>query len=392
MGTGPSATSLQEMHSGGTFDIAHGRIASAEGLRGLAFLLVYAYHARSFGPEPGDFHLAWLYDFATGQGWIGVDLFYVLSGFLITGTIFRGMEDRNWVRRFYLRRALRIVPLYFAVLLGALFVAPLLFRWTAPIAAVPRANIAWYMTFTHNWLNLRDDGWPGGDFLIGHLWSLAVEEQFYLVWPLVVAVMARRWLGSLAAGIILAVPLIRLLMILHGWNYDVIYALTICRADALATGAMIAFLASRNRLPSPRTAWAIALSGAILFVVSSRMIQRLGGSPMALHLQSASFTWSIALWSGLLIAALKRGPLAQVLSFMPLRFVGFHSYSLYLVSYPVCFIAGTCWKRDFGDTSTLGHLLFMGCAFGACLLVSVASWHLMEKRFLSFCGKAPVFR
>jgi len=383
---------IESVPAHGAVGLAHGRIAALEGLRGLAFLLVYAYHARSFGPDPGNFHLAWLYDFATGQGWMGVDLFYVLSGFLITGTIFRGMGDRNWIGRFYLRRALRILPIYFAVLLGTLFVVPLFFRWTSPFVAVPRANIAWYITFTHNWLNLKDGGWPGGDQLIGHLWSVAVEEQFYLVWPPIVTLLARRWLGAVATGIILAVPLIRLLMILHGWGYGVIYVLTICRADALAAGAMVAILASRNRLPAPGTAWVVAVVGSLLFFISSRMIQHLGAGPKALHLESASFTWSIAIWSGLLIASLKRGPLAHLLSMKPLRFVGFHSYSLYLISYPACFIAGTYWKRFFGEDSSLGHFLFMGGAFALCLLISVASWHLVEKRFLSFHGTAPVFR
>ncbi|HXP91601.1 MAG TPA: acyltransferase [Fibrobacteria bacterium] len=372
--------------------LVQGRIASVEGLRGLAFLVVHMFHTRYFGPATGTFHLGWVYALVTGQGWIGVDLFFVLSGFLITGTIFRGMEDRNWVGRFYLRRALRIMPLYFMVLLGTLFLVPLCFGWTEPLVAAPRANIAWYLTFTHNWLNLKGNGWPGGDALIGQLWSLAVEEQFYLVWPLAVAVLARRWLGTLALGILLAVPLIRFLMICDGWKYEAIYASTICRADTLAAGAMVAILASKNRLPSPRTAWAIALAGMVLFFASSQLIQHFGSGTRVLQLQNASFTWSLAMWAGFLIVALKRGPLASLLSFKPLRFVGFYSYTLYLVSYPTCFIAGTYWKRTFGETSTAGHFLFMGSTFAVCLLISVASWHLVEKRFLSFRGKAPVFR
>ena len=368
-----------------------------EGLRGLAFLLVHAFHSMLFGPGAGNGRIAQAWRLAAGQGWIGVDLFFVLSGFLITGVLFRSVGDENWIGRFYLRRALRIVPLYLVVLLGTLFLLPLVFGWTAILASGPRADIAWYLTFTHNWLNLRIQGWSQGESLVGQLWSLGVEEQFYLVWPLAVVLLGRRGLGWFAVAIILAAPAIRflaidLLMVGRGFGWDTIYTVTLCRADALAAGALAAILARSGRLPRARSAWALAIAGGVLFLATNWRIRHLGGGTGVLHLKSIEFTWALAMWTGWLLVALRPGTFTRMLSARPLRFVGFYSYTLYLVSYPLCFIAGTYWKRCFGERSGPGQLLFLVSTLGASLLISMASWRVLEKHFLAIAGKAPVFR
>lgn len=367
------------------------RVPALEGLRGLAFLMVHGFHSLGFGPAIGTFSIGRTWHSGMGQGWVGVDLFFVLSGFLITGILLRSVHRPGWFAGFYARRAARILPLYYMVLLGSLFLVPLAFPFARSEATPALANLPWYAAFLHNWLNLRLNAWPAGDSLIGQLWSLAVEEQFYLVWPIAVAFLDRRRLEWFCWAVVLATPAVRLLLAWHGLGYDAIYTLTICRADALAAGSLLALRATGGLLPGRNLAALLVAGGGVLFFLSANLADRLP-SPLSMHFHNAAFTWGLAMWVGTLALALHRGPLSRLLSWAPLRFVGFHSYALYLVTYPLCFVAGTIWKARLGPVSTVGQFAFAGSTLAAGLLLACASWHLVEKRFLSLAGTSPVFR
>jgi len=128
------------------------------------------------------------------SGWSGVDLFFVLSGFLITGILLRDAEGLRGAGVFYARRFLRIVPVYAAFLLGLMYALPLLvpaLRDAAGVALL-RENQWWYWTFTFNIKIVLEPLENLGRFGIGHLWSLSVEEQSYLVWPALVLLLPRR--------------------------------------------------------------------------------------------------------------------------------------------------------------------------------------------------------
>jgi peptidoglycan/LPS O-acetylase OafA/YrhL len=215
--------------------IAAGRVDALDGLRGLAILMVLALHLR------------WL-----GFGWIGVQLFFVLSGFLITRLLARSAADRSlgeYLKDFYARRALRIFPLYFAYLLAIAIAS-----WTfVDFPPVERA-LPWAATFTFNLFRLT----PGyADLgagtqrhaLIDHFWSLAVEEHFYLYWPLLLFLL-RRHLRVLALALVVAGPLLRAFVAL-GWEHlpwvqgtvaHANYMLSTSHIDAFAIGALVATL------------------------------------------------------------------------------------------------------------------------------------------------------
>lgn len=215
------------------------RIPALDGLRGVAVVLVLIHHFT--GNRDG----AGFVDAALARvgnaGWIGVDLFFVLSGFLITGLLLEARATRShYFRTFYLRRALRIFPLYFlylAVVFGvALIVLPN--DWRTALLVRSR----WlYLTYTANLaIPRQDEVWP---LWTGHLWSLCVEEQFYMVWPAVVWFLGARRLHWICVGLFLAAVLIRVWSWRQGVPAIAIYNLTFTRMDGLAAGAFVAVAA-----------------------------------------------------------------------------------------------------------------------------------------------------
>ncbi|MBK9577563.1 MAG: acyltransferase [Fibrobacterota bacterium] len=367
------------------------RIPALEGLRGFAFLAVHFFHTKIYGPALGVHPMSRALGYFGEMGWAGVDLFFVLSGFLITGILLRQVGTPGWVGRFYVRRSVRILPIYYLVLVASVWVLPAVVNWTMEYALVPRANFVWYATFLHNWLNWGANGWPEGDQLIGQLWSLGVEEQFYLVWPALVALVGFRRLPAVAVGFVLGAPLLRMALIGSGLTYDAVYALTICRVDALAAGGLIALLKEQGKLPSLRTAWAMIAAGALLFFLTP-LVTSGYEHPFRDQLNAAAFSWGLLQWCGLLVIALRSGPVGTMLEWKPLRFVGFYSYTLYLVSFPITMVAGVYWKKFLGPWSTWGQLGFFGFTLLFSLAIAWISWHLLEKRLLNIAGKAPEFR
>jgi peptidoglycan/LPS O-acetylase OafA/YrhL len=224
-------------------------------LRGVAVLMVMLFHASH---DVHSFPMARYVSF----GWAGVDLFFVLSGFLITGILFETRDQKGYFINFYARRILRIWPLYYA-LLGMMFVAvPLLTpRWNA--AAMGNARPAWaFVLFVQN-------------LAVGHLitgplsptWSLAIEEQFYFVWPLLIWLLPRKSVQRLAAALIICSPLLRLGLMLGHVQISIYYN-TLTRLDGLAVGSFLAiWLRDADAATVKRWALAalpIALTGAIL--------------------------------------------------------------------------------------------------------------------------------
>jgi peptidoglycan/LPS O-acetylase OafA/YrhL len=280
-------------------------------------------------------------------GVYGVRLFFVLSGFLITGILLRGdTGDRSrTLRQFYARRFLRIFPAYYLVL----FVAAAL--------AVPgvRAGLGWHASYLSNYWFIFHDWHPPN--YAGHLWSLAVEEQFYIVAPMVVLFAPRRHLPKIllfAAGAAIAS---RAGALAAGWNIGTPSVPTVACLDSLGLGALLAVTRSRG-LSDSWTRWALSF-GVLLLAVSisaSQMFNQGFSSNLLvfryaykgmLDMQTVTEDTAVALISVWLVAGASRGfrgLAGKVLSSTPLVYLGTISYGVYLYHYFMIWV----FRREFG--------------------------------------------
>jgi peptidoglycan/LPS O-acetylase OafA/YrhL len=207
-----------------------------DGVRGLAVLIVVI-HYSVWIAETSQLLLMKLTSSILATGWVGVQLFFVLSGFLITGILLDAKGKARYFSSFYFRRMLRIFPRYCIVVALILVVAPRL-AWNEAWADAVRQGHRWaHWFYVQNWITSS----PGFDAL-SHTWSLAVEEQFYLVWPLVVWLLGRRGLTWLCGFAMAGTPCISLALRQSGWDPNTAYEFTIARWDALAAGALVAIL------------------------------------------------------------------------------------------------------------------------------------------------------
>jgi peptidoglycan/LPS O-acetylase OafA/YrhL len=321
----------------------------------------------------------------TATGWAGVQLFFVLSGFLITDILLRAKGGPDYFRTFFIRRTLRIFPLYYAYLAVAFFVFPLIA--TAKWIDTATANQWWFWTYLANWATPLGRGIPG----LSHLWSLAVEEQFYFVWPFVVIWLPIGRLRGLCAALVLLTPLIRLGLVTSGLPSLTAYEFTIARWDALAIGAwmacMLAEPATRPRLALMfRPALLLSLGGLVGMTLWLRGFHQ-DETPVLVLGQSL-----VALASAALVYAAAVSPssgekwwlrLRSMLSMSWLRDVGTYSYGMYVLHFPIQFLLMDH-LRPFVNGSEDGlRVLRLLCYLAGIVLLSYAaarlSWLLIER-------------
>ena len=242
MDQGPHRSDPQPIPDGGVLS----SVPALDGLRGLAILLILWYHAPFLFSELPQFSAGetpWSMFGFFGRmslgGWIGVDLFFVVSGFFITTILLRSRDAGTWPWVFWGRRALRILPLAAAYLL-ILFV---LQGMGDPLHLLPDFHgWSWYAVYLGN-IHISLYGWQPLAVMI--LWSLAIEGQFYLVWPLIVHIVNTTRLMRWCIGLIVLAPLIRIGTSVT-MDYPATYVFTLCRVDALAAGALVATLLSSH--------------------------------------------------------------------------------------------------------------------------------------------------
>src|SRR5688572_6027292 len=212
-----------------------GFIPALDGLRGIAIILVMLHHFTSYRPTAG---IDGLIGSVVFFFWTGVDLFFVLSGFLISGILLDTRNSERYFTSFYARRTLRIFPLYYLVLFLAFVVLPKFPAVHAVLAGHPDVPTQWpYWLYLTNF-SIADGGWVHG--WVDVAWSLAIEEQFYLVWPLMIWLCPPRLVAPLCAVILVAEPIARV----YARATDVpslsIFVLPWFRLDGFATGALLA--------------------------------------------------------------------------------------------------------------------------------------------------------
>lgn len=343
---------------------------SLDGLRAVAIGLVLLHHLRAvIGGNLG------LLAPLANAGWIGVDVFFALSGFLITSILLSSRDDSSYFRNFYTRRVLRIFPLYYAVLtivFAARALAPAL-----PDGANP--SPLWFYGFVSNFWFAHKTG--SSDLALEVTWSLSVEEQFYLVWPLLVRYLSRRTLMLALLVVIALGPAWRGLLASNAQTLGH----TLCRMDGIAIGALAALWwtesdARPSRCYGPLAAalW-IAVGGAIL--CGAFQEDRWGVPVFEYALVPAATSATI-----LAILTGAAGAASHVLSARPIVWVGRVSFGLYLL-HPLCFncvhniAAALGWRGP--HTPIAFRLLTAAGAVGLSLAFAGASFKFFERRFLA---------
>jgi peptidoglycan/LPS O-acetylase OafA/YrhL len=329
-----------------------------DGLRGLAILLVVVYH--NFGFINYFFF-----------GWLGVDLFFVLSGFLITDILLTSLGQKDYLKKFYLRRALRIFPLYYVCLLLFLFIIPAVNK-NFDIHYYQDHQI-WLWTFLQNWLYIFNHSVATNT--LDHLWSLAVEEQFYLVWPFIILLLKKpKILLFFISGVLITVLFLRLWI----WNNQIAdlayYNLyTFSRIDGICIGCMIALLQRiKKDFLKNYTPWILLFFAALNFLFFYVNRQYDFSFP---YLALIGYT-TFAMIFGLLINEVVTGGttiITKLFSFSPLRFFGKISYGFYIFHWPVYMLI-TPWITRLLSPLLNGHALNFSTSLLATIAAIIISW------------------
>ena len=393
---------------------AEARDPRLDGLRGLAILLVMLYHSTQYAFAHGPIAEALV--LVPSVGWSGVDLFFVLSGFLITGILLRSRPSSSYYRTFYARRTLRIFPLYYAVLVFFLIVVP-------RIELFSQVDYFWQEGSDRNglwfWLylsNLRV-AWTGAwqHFALDITWSLAIEEQFYLIWPLVVRSCSDRTLLRVCAGTAIVALGLRIALVAAGAAPFVAYVLTPCRLDTLATGAALAILVQHRGLAALAPAARRVLPAALALFAACYVVARTGegaapdpgadaaavaATEHALRftthplIQTAGYTLLCAAYGALLVvvlAAPARSWWARVFEVAWLRRFGHYSYALYLFHFFVGMLAAglpfTPSRQP--EWFVPAQLAFWATVIAISYALARASWAVLEGPILSLKRHFP---
>jgi peptidoglycan/LPS O-acetylase OafA/YrhL len=355
-----------------------------DGIRGIAILFVLGHH------------LIYINQVATGPVyvwaraikdslWCGVDIFFALSGFLITGILIRTVEAPSYFRNFYGRRTLRIFPLYYLVLFILL-------------ACTPWLHIVWgsqiwrLLTYTnHPFPPLHTSSWSfyfGGNISLVNFWSLHIEEQFYLIWPLLIFLFRLpRRLFFVAGGLSLISILLRIYLAAKGVAHISLYSSLITRTDSLLSGAMLALLLYtpvRHRVvrAAPLILSALLIALAALFALHHGLLWE-NASPILFSLQFTLLSFVTTALIALCLDSNSR--ITRLFSASPLRFFGRYSYGMYVYhSVLPIFLAPLILRlaAQLPYHPAALHLVTSLAELASTIVVSVLSYHLFEVRFL----------
>jgi len=367
-------------------------ILALDGLRGVAILLVIVFHTCSWDLSVAGTWAGRSLIHVARWGWTGVDLFFVLSGFLITRILLDARSSTNYFRVFYARRVLRIFPIYYLSLIFFFWIMPLLahhssFFYLHRLGVYSAREQLWYW---FNLVNFRTAFHPFIVTVATGLWSLSIEEQFYAVWPAIVYYCSPRRLGWVCwSGIAIAFALRQLpaVLAINKAYPNFLYRVTPFRMDSLLIGALLAIF-FHERLLTPAKRRRIFRIACIILVIGLPVL--LWGIPTSKDAGRYSFTLIAVLYAALLITCLTSTALARIFRFSPLRTMGKYSYCMYVIHPVVADWFGVLLGHLMGGRLLLpNHRLLsytIESVLGALLCLGIArlSWLLVEQPILRF--------
>lgn len=360
------------------------RIPELDAVRGIAVMLVIVSHAFATAGIREEHWIAKLASYGSS----GVDLFFVLSGFLITGILLNTARLPGYFRNFYTKRALRIWPLYFLLLLVSFELVPLLIHYfhlaTSELALLESKSKLVYILLLQNlWYPPAPGAAP---ILLAVTWSLAIEEQFYIVWPWLVLLCSRKKLAYILGTLLFLSPWIRLWATRHGVSGYAIYAMTWFRLDALSLGALIAVWTKSDFFSPSRMKW-LSLTALMAGVPASLWLLGARPEPLlslrysALALASAGLmTFAIWCWQ-------TNSIFGRPLRGNYLRYIGKVSYCLYLVHLPVYYFLASRLARKYIGSGVITVIPVMVLGFVVSLGIASLSWSMFESQILKLKSK-----
>jgi len=354
-----------------------------DGLRGVAILAVMLHHFEYLLPPGNIVGTAVKYLFYAG--WTGVDLFFVLSGFLISGILIDTREAENYFSSFYARRILRIFPLYYTVLTTLVILAHIMYRPEFDRFMAKPSDQIYYFFYLNNWWILIKDTWHAN--IIGHFWSLAVEEQFYLLWPACLWLIPKPWLFRVAVGGCIAASLLRIALVFAYGPSHAIGQNTFARMDTLLAGAACAVIVRDRSMAARVKSWLKPIM--ILTVLGFFSIQLFADQSRESgpYMQTIGFSLIAAGCSALLLhiflGQCEFSPEQRLFTTATLKAMGKYSYGIYVFHVPIL-MAVTVF---FGKVLRLGINPWTSIAVFLALialsfLTAELSYNLFEVRFL----------
>jgi len=369
-------------------DLNRAHYVQLDGLRGLAILLVMIYH---FALPHAGFHASnggWVLQLAEA-GWMGVDLFFVLSGFLITGILLETRRNDHYFRNFLARRFLRIWPLYYLSLLALIVVLPLVLPSVPAELRSMQAKQGWFWMYGANWLFARENGF--GQTSGGYFWSLAVEEQFYLAWPLVVYWLSERALLRTSLTLLGLSLALRIALAYAGTGSNALYTMTFTHLDGLALGSALSVAMRTPRLEA-RVSRIMPVAGCL--AIPALVAIRIADGNLLFwshYMATFGYTVIVIIFGALLVYLLSGGAAFRADRLFSSKFMtqcGKYSYALYMVHVPVASLLFPLLLRSLARVRPvvgyeLVYLICVAVSFAVSWALAFASWHLLEKRILS---------
>jgi peptidoglycan/LPS O-acetylase OafA/YrhL len=351
--------------------------------------MVLVWHYFQLGPKlapaPGTFLAHMLIPLRLA--WTGVDLFFVLSGFLIGGILLTARGSENYFKVFYIRRFFRILPIY----LVALLVFPALLHL---VQIKHPGDYSWlatnlppwwsFVTFTQNfWMASHD---TLGANLLAITWSLAIEEQFYLTLPLLIKVLSERLLVAVVVTGICVAPLLRSAMrAANPYRWVAAFVLMPCRMDALLLGVLAAILLReprnwdffRRNGRNLRFVLGVLAAGVLILSFTARPLEQLPSSPL---MQQVGYTWVALFYATLLVFVLTSpdSALSALLRNRMLRWLGMLAYGTYLIHQAVQGFVFAAIHCQPGSINSVTDLLVSVACLAITLLLSSLSWRYFE--------------